>query len=277
MISLSDYEPLVSHDSVASFGAAITPGLNVMGSWTTVIGTPISGDYHAIEIIVYGISVNAIASNSLTDIGWDPAGGTNYGTTAETLIPYLNTGYASASAVNGGVSFLFPVLIPSGSTIGARGQTAKATVGTQSVVLILHKAKCPRDAIFGSQVISFGEAPSVSRGVDFSLTTAEGAWTLIASSIASPAPFLWIPSGCANGATALSADVVQNFELGFGPNATDVISAGERWYQVYAGSGEAKVSKQRCAFKRPAVGENIYIRGRSGSVIASTFIVHGVR
>lgn len=277
ILTLSEYEWLPTHNVTPSTiqGATVTPGNNVASAWVDLYTTPLVGDYHAIEIVVYGIGASTLAKDALLDIGWDPAGGTNYGATPLTLISNLLVSYASSVQGQFGLRFFIPVLIPSGATLGVRAQTNNATVGTAKVFANLYKAKRPKDAFFGTQVISYGAVPASSCGTDITVgsTGALGTWTLIGTvSTFPPKYMLW--TGARKNSGAFSSSI-QRFDVGFGSTTLDVRLRGvnygssgtveDRWGTIYG------------SIVKVGNGENIYIRGSTSDAnLSYTAMAWGV-
>lgn len=161
------------------FGTAITPGNNTYGT-AVQIGADLTFDAYAILIGVNAIAVAAAAKDSLTQIGFDFAGGTTFPASPNaydsiTLLTSCATNYASGQG--GGVQFLFPLFIPAGTAILARGSVNNATVGTQNVWWkTWGRPSHPESIRVGRWVESLGIVAASSRGTTVTPgTTAEGA------------------------------------------------------------------------------------------------------
>ncbi len=270
----TEFSTTVSHDiqPTTTIGATVTPGNNAWGNWATVIGTPITGDHHAIDICVHSIGSNGKATDSLTDIGIDPAGGTNY----STVISSLLSSYAT-QANNGqnGLNWFFPLLIPAGATIGARGSINNATVGTQLVLCNLRRAYKAHRWKFGTQVVAYGATLAASNGTAVTAgTTSNGSYTQIGSSIVSPPPWFWSVDSALVNTTAASAGA-SSTDIAVGSSTSVNNQLASQLESI--SSSETRTAWAKGVFGQSAVGDNVYARIWSAtSQTAFSIIVHGV-
>jgi hypothetical protein len=161
----------------ATYGTALTPGLNTDGSWTSVIT---AADHDSFGILI-NINSNRISNGSRgtkIDIGIDDAGGTSY----ISRIPDLLCGGASAFNIGGsGVWYYFPIFIPAGARIAVRGNSTVATAFRVNL-LLMQQPSNPAMIRKGSFVESIGMSGNVGTVV-VPGTTSEGAWTLIGTTV----------------------------------------------------------------------------------------------
>jgi hypothetical protein len=113
----------------------------------------------------------------------DPAGGTSWSTKISNLLCSCSSPYGSAM---GGVWYLFPLRIKSGTSIGMQASVNNATVGTVRGMVILYGLPRRPEAIkTGAFVRSFGDNAAASNGTTITPgTTSEGAWTQLGSATA---------------------------------------------------------------------------------------------
>ena len=252
-----------SHDvrPSATQGAQIVPVQNGYSTYATVLGTPLSHDCYEIEIMVREIAVSGQDTSSLTTIGVDRGGGTSF----TDAISHLLTGCAGKLSDSGsyGVRFRFPLFIPAGSTIGAKGSINNATVGEQRIwVNCYGKPTHPELVRVGRFVRTFGADTANSRGTALSLGTAsEGAWTQVGT-VADPNLFAWVLSATLVGLTTAS-NTRTSLELGIGDgsNKREYITD----HEVAFGNNEALGQISIAQPGECANGELIYVRGQAAS------------
>lgn len=268
-----------SHDAVrpsATWGTTVTPGNNTYGSYATVLGTPLASDAYGIEIIIGGTSVSAAINDSLTTIGIDSAGGTSY----VDLIPHLLVTGSTNYGTNGtgpSITYYFPLRIPAGSTIGAKGSNSNATVGTQQVAVRLFTRPTNMRGVprYGSFVVTFGEDTANSCGTAVTAgTVSEGTYTQLGSAIAAPGLFCWnvaaspknnaawgggvLVTDLAHGDASNKIPLIQ--DQAFGQSTTE---SGSAYYKGFYGLGPP--------------GSLVYVRCQQGSGITGVgAIAYGV-
>lgn len=183
--------PTTTGRPAAAYGTIVTPGNNTMGAWAQLIaGASVTDDVFGILININSNAVSAAARDSLVDIGYDPSGGTSY----TLIIPYLVATCAAPYNIGtGGVWYYFPLFIPAGSTLAARGSVNNATVGTMRVFANLFcRPRHPESTRVGAYVKAYGAVPASSRGTTVVAgTTAEGAWTLLGATAATEEIWWW--------------------------------------------------------------------------------------
>jgi hypothetical protein len=152
---------------VAAQGTAVTPGNLSYGSFVQVpvmngANTPTSDDSYEVEICVNSVGIAATARDCLVRIGWDPAGGTNFGVVARTSIDHLLASCASAymggaGGLGGGVTYRFHLRIPAGSTIAAQAMVNSATLTAINVFVKLRcRSSRPHQIYVGQFVDTYG-------------------------------------------------------------------------------------------------------------------------
>lgn len=157
------------------FGTSIIPDQNAFGDYTEILGdASVTKDCYGILLCINSIGVSTQATDSLTTIGIDTAGGTSY----VDFIPNLLTS-AAAGLLAGGIWYYFPLYIPAGTAIAAKGSINNATVGTQNIACWLYGAPIdPSHVVAGQGVESIGITAASSSGTAVTAGEAdEGEWT----------------------------------------------------------------------------------------------------
>ena len=213
-----------SHDTrpVVTIGATVTPAQNTKGNWATVLaGASVTDDVFMIDIAVDAIETATLATDSLTDIGVDPAGGTT--PLDPPLIPDLLTSYASKTCQNAlasGWRYRFRVKIKAGSTIMARGSINNATVGTQLVRCTLY-CRPSRPVKAGSIVLAYGVNAAASAGTAVTAgTTSVGAYTQLGSAIVAPVMWDWSVAAAPDNLSTIASGQAVTTDLAIGDATT---------------------------------------------------------
>ncbi len=251
-----------SHDvrPSATAGAQVIPGNNTYGDYLTVLGTPLANDCYMIDILVREVGVSGSATDSLTTIGIDRGGGTSFTDT----ISHLLTSYAGEYGQNAGIGYWyrFPLFIPAGSTIGAKGTINNATVGEQRVSVRCHcRPSNPRLVKSARFVRTYGQDTAASKGTAVTFGTAsEGSWTEIGT-VADTHLWGWTMAGAiVNQAVAGTALGVMDMALGDASNKREYLVA----HEVINSNIESHVQICHVQPGGCANGEKIYVRGQAG-------------
>jgi hypothetical protein len=155
-------------------GTQVTPGTVAFGSYAA-IGVALTEDSYGILIGINNNSANNASRRTVVNIGVDYTGSTAF----TTIIPNLVGGGAPSYTTEGTAQYYyFPILIPSGSRIGAQAYGSVGTafrVFTQTYRRPLNPS-ARRSAAYAE---SIGE--STFEGTNFtpSVTAANGTWTLL--------------------------------------------------------------------------------------------------
>lgn len=165
------------------YGDSFTPGNNTKGSWVTLftsgeITTPICG----IWINFSSCSTSTAARDMICDIGFDPAGGTSYSVRIPDLLASCAGNHIQGTLDGmGGVNYFFPLVFPSGCSIGVRGSVNNATVGTgRCWAKVYGRPRRPDLLRTGTYCTAVGIVSGSSRGTLVTPgTTGEGAWTTL--------------------------------------------------------------------------------------------------
>ena len=212
----------------AGFGTSITPAQNSFGSYTEILSdTSVTRDCYAILINVNSIFTATQAKDSLTTIGIDTAGGTSY----VDLIPNLLTSCAGDYGAKGGIWYYFPVYIPAGSAIAAKGSVNNATVGTQRVAIWLYGAPTnPESLIYGHGVESVGITAASSCGTTVtSGTVSEGSWTSLGTTAKK-----WIACTCGMGINdgTMSSGNIHHADISYGDGTNQIMLDMDRGFTI---------------------------------------------
>lgn len=158
----NEFALVIASATSTAGGVTVTPGNNTYGSYAQVIaGSSVTDDAYGIWINVNANAVSGAARNSIAKLGLDQAGGTSY---TDTI---LDLGCACAGDINaagGGISYYFPLLIKSGTSVGIAVSVNNATVGTCKSYCRLFCKPVGIPPRAGSFVRTFGSSPSTSAG-----------------------------------------------------------------------------------------------------------------
>lgn len=246
---------------------------NVKGNWGEVLGNASAGtvlleDAYGIEVIINDAETTGII-NILFDIGIDPAGGSDF----TTLVPNVLTGRCLGTYIAGGGIFYFPIKIPKGSSIGIRAQISPALgVGNKGVGVALTAFGKPTQSTIpwaGSIATSFGTNQATSGGTAVtSGTTAEGAWTLLASSIANT-HYYWVPCFGVDDQSLSGVNYFADFAYGDANNKIMIIED----HLIVAEANIDAISFNKfvaCQYKTVPAGANLYGRLQCSGTADST-------
>jgi hypothetical protein len=252
---------------VQAYGTTITvPGsANTKGSYATALG--------ALAFDVYGIFIratdvffnNTTGTDTLIDIGVDPAGGTSF----TVIIPDLQVSGASGLTHAGGQNFYFPLWIKAGSSIGIRAASVK-TANTFGVeVCVFGKPHDPKLIKAGTYVASFGVSAGTSTGTAVTCgTTSDGAWTQIGS--ATTKDYWWFQIAKCAGATA-TLDLIYKVDLAVGDASNKRIVIQEQFWSNCPSGALATPGSGTQGACYSKTGDNIYVRAQcSGAADGGT-------
>jgi hypothetical protein len=242
-----------------AMGVSVTPGTASKGSWTQIYATT-TYDTYGILICINTNTASAASRNTITDIGVDETGGTSY----QVQIPDLISGNAGGYHQIG-MWYYFPLFIPKGSRIAARGQgtvTTAYNVYTQLLQAPLNTSQIRK----GSFVEAIGAA-----GVNGTTlnpgTTSKSSWVLLGTT--SRRVWWW-----QLGVQVVSTDTVhQNaayqFDLGVGDGTTiDIIIPDLQYTTTTAEVAANPPISAGVEYPVPA-GTNVYVRGWGSTTVDS--------
>jgi hypothetical protein len=158
-----------------AFGTTITPGNSVYGS-AVKVGSNLTLDAYGIYINCNSFAGSGAARGGRLQIGFDWAGGTSFPSSPDETNSIDLLVSASSGMVAGGVNYYFPLFIPAGTGILARG-IRDGTAGTMLCFWqTVARPKRPELVRSGSYVVSLGASGSVGTSITAG-TTSNGAWT----------------------------------------------------------------------------------------------------
>lgn len=255
----------------AANGTAVTPGAGAYGAWAQLFAAT-TQDTYGILINVNSNTGSAASRGTVIGIGWDESGGTSYTARVEGL---LCGGAAAYNTGGSGVWYYFPIFIPAGSRIAARGNSTVATAFRVGAVL-MQKPANPAMVRKGSFVEALGISGNIGT-VIVPGTTAEGAWTLVGTT--SKRCWWWqVGFQVAVADTAWGAGIM-HVDLGVGDGTvggTDVII---RDTPISMSTAEALTNIPISAGVEWDVpsGSNIYVRAQySGTLDTYTCAAYGL-
>lgn len=256
-----------------AWGTSVTPGNNTYGSYVQVLSAT-SDETFLCRITLNSWSVSAAARDALVTIGIDPAGGTSYTDFIVDLAASCAPTYIQV--VPGPVVYEFPVRIPAGATLAAKGSVNNATVGTGRVAITLFgRPSRPELVKAGAFVQTFGSTPASSSGTAITGGGAsEGAWTQIGSALTVPLWF-WEFGFCVNNATMANNAHHVDIGLGDASNKKIVIPNG----LVYETTSETLAKAAQGRVGLGAIGDIVYARVQTGTTATTantSIIAYGV-
>lgn len=209
----------------ATWGTAITsPGTaNVKGSYVSVLSA-LAFDVYGIFIRAADVSASGAATDTLLDIGVDPAGGIAF----SVIIPDLLISNASNLSISGGVSYYFPLWIRAGSSLGIRVASTKTSNPFGVNLRVFGKPRDPKVSRFGTYVTSFGVNAAASNGTAVTVgTTSVGAWTALGSTLAKSHWRWQLGMGCSS---VMTANDAYSGDLGVGVvGGPQVVISDQMW------------------------------------------------
>jgi hypothetical protein len=170
-------EPSTTARPASTQGTSVTPGTSNKGNWAQLIASTTS-DTYGLVICVNSNSASSASRNTITDIGLGASG------SEIVLVPDLVSGNAAGYTLGGGW-YYFPIFIPKGTRIAARGQ-GTVTTAYRVYIQTLQRPLNPSQVRKASYVDALGVS-GVNGTTVTSGTTNEGAWV----SLGTTASRLW--------------------------------------------------------------------------------------
>lgn len=265
----------------ATSGTSITPGSNAYGNYASLIpgidpggGAPyVSHDVYGLWIYAVAGSVSTEARDLLLTIGVDPAGATTFVDKISHLICPQASPYLGASLA-GGHAYYFPLLIPAGTSIGAKASVNHGTVRTVRAFVILDCRPTRPDLLrVGRTVTTFGAVTASSRGTAVTPgTVAEGDYVQLGSALTTSI-FHWnLGIGCNSGAME---NTVVHGDLALETGSTKRLVVSNR--QLFTTSGEISGSKDAGSYADGVIGDKVYARlQQAGTLDVYSCAAYGV-
>lgn len=169
-------------------GTVVTPTTSngAPTTWTEILSdASVTEDCYWVEVNINSYNASATVRGLLVDIGIDTAGGTSYVTIIPELMGVSAGQYHVSNATgNGGCQYYFPLYVPAGSAIAARGRGSIASATTFYVKISLYgRPSHPHLIKYGTRVEAIGTSTSDSQGTTFAAGNAtEGSWTSLGTS-----------------------------------------------------------------------------------------------
>lgn len=187
-----------------AFGSTITPGNNAWGA-SVQVGADLTMDAYGIYINCNSVGVSSTAKDGLLQIGFDWSGGTTFPASPDEFNSITLLVSSASGLVAGGVNYYFPLFIPAGSAILARGRVNNATVGSMRVFWqTVARPRRPELVRSGSYVVSLGAVEASSRGTLVTQGTAsDGSWVSIGTLPADRPCWFW-EFGAGTGVTSMN-------------------------------------------------------------------------
>jgi len=255
----------------AAYGDVVTANA---AAHTKGVYTAIFPDTEVVNV-VYGVLINlnsadvaTAARNHLTDIAWDPAGGTSY----QDRIPNLLSAAACDLLLASGVWYYFPVFIKAGSEIAARTQSSTGAATIRVWMQLFGKPTHPELCRVGQKVVAYGANTGTSAGVAMTPgTTSDGAYVTIAA----PAESCWfwqLGIGC--------GDTTQNptlyfCDLAYGAAGSEklIIEDLPKWNYTSSEEGGVNMAVPFACYRSVQAGTIIRGRSQCNGTADATFTV----
>jgi hypothetical protein len=193
------------------------------------------------------------------------------------LLPDLNCGFALPEGVsNTFVQYYFPLHIPSGTRIAARGQ---AQIASDTVTCRIHLFQRPRGfGWVGSRVTAYGVTSASSQGTNVTHgNNAYGTAAQLAASTTNPIRYMQIGFSGGSDASLTDFRVLADVRLGASTSIAGPLmgSTDTGTESVLMSSGNATLS--RMAFNLPA-GQDLRVAGMVNGSVNNVldYIVYGV-
>lgn len=238
---------------------------------TLVAAANITTDIFGIELMFNNAANAATTRNLLVNIGIDTAGGTTF----TTRIPQLLAGHAGIVTIGGGISYYFPLYIPSGSSIGIQA-TGTAAIPFNTAVKLYGRPRNPDSINAGGYVINYGT--TIGTGATGAVgtaitvgTTAEGAYTSVGTTTRD---HWWWQMGHTLIDTNIAAAGV-SFDMAAGSSITLNNRIFEDQFFFYDGSERIWncLLPLYTYYGKTATGDIIYIRGQSSALAETSLSV----
>jgi hypothetical protein len=188
-------------------GAAVIMGFsNTPSTPVALISTPLDFEGQLVEIVISAATATGLTAtdtSAIVDILIDTAGGINWDTTnifIEGLFAGFLAAQASTNPLNCSRRWSFPVVVPAGATIAARGQSivASGSVTVEVSATVYGGINQPGLWWCGTKVDAIGLTRASSKGATFNLSgsiSTYTAWTSIGSATTRRYGCL-VPSSC---------------------------------------------------------------------------------
>jgi hypothetical protein len=185
------------------------------GAWAQMIAaTTFEASWLQVHLGQTGVAVAASNSQTLLDVGVGASG------SEQVVVPNIAIGGSLPFA-----SWLFPLVVPSGSRIALRIQSAVASKNVTAGVMVMGGGMGLES---GSRATTYGAATATSIGTVLAaptvVNTAEGAWTVISASTTNPMRWLVVGISAPNTATASIGNALVDVGVGASLAESTVIS-----------------------------------------------------
>lgn len=211
----NDYSDNFDTTAAGVQGTNVTTGVSNADASTTTVLSALSHDVHWLVIGVSGFQTNNAANDTLLDIMIDYAGGTSWGSFIDDLI----VGYLQAETTGSAGTtryFHFPLWIPAGASLGARGRTAHTIASANGRVIIqaFGGPSLKTQWWCGQKIESLGINAATSKGTNVTpgVSGAYGSWTSIGAGIAGR--YGAVQPALQGAGAALTANIGYYFQIG---------------------------------------------------------------
>jgi hypothetical protein len=258
-----------------NLAVSTTPGTNFTANASSADGASVSvlsalgHDVHLLIAKISGLQVSTGNSSALLDILSDPAGGTSWGALIDDLVCGFLTGSVDVSA--GSHTYVFPIYIKAGTSLGVRARTAHSANLTGGRVLLFAFGEPSRPDMWwcGQKVESLGLNPGTSEGTEITpgVSGAFGSWTNVGSVTSQRYGAVCLG---VNGSDATAVANAALWQLGYGSNRVPGIS------DYYSNMGTTENASRGCPiipFCDVPAGTQMQVRGSVSSGTAEDYNV----
>lgn len=249
-------------------GTQIIPSQNSYPAYTQILAAT-SFECYAASIVLYNPYISGQCRDGLTTIGFDFGGGATY---TDLEINHLIT-TPCLNSWQWALNYYFPLRIPAGTTVAAKGSVNNGTVGTFNVGITLYgKPTRPELIRAGTYVDTFGAATASSNGTAFTPgTVAEGAWTDMTGATLTTKPYWFWQSGRECADTTMNA-LTYHHDLAVGDGSNyDIIYEDKL---IYTANSEYQVVRDIPLFpcyREVGSGVYVYIREQCSGALDSLY------
>lgn len=243
-------------------GVAVTPGSGSEGSYVQLAsGANLAQDCYGIRLWFVAGNTTGTIRDILADIGLDPAGGTSYsqiGGIDNIFVPQ------SASAVNSGRWFYFPLFIKAGTSVGVRGQ-ANSTSTFRCAAWFFGRPTYPENIAVGQYAETIGVSGNGGTPYTNGNSAAWGSWTSLGTTTR-PCWYWQLAFGHNVGTTTSQMYFA---ELGYG-DGSNMVTIIPCMPMFNPGSAEMSSNPLLQGYWEVPAGGTLYVRGSASGTAETT-------
>jgi hypothetical protein len=243
-------------------GVSVTPGSGSEGSYVQLAsGANLAQDCYGIRLWISTGNTTATIRDLLVDIHLDPAGGTSYAATGG-----IDNIFApqSASAVNSGRWFYFPLFIKAGTSVGVRGQ-ANNTSTFRYAAWFFGRPTYPENIAVGQYAETIGVSGNGGTPFTCGSSAAWGSWTSLGTT--TRPCWYWQLAWGHNVGTTTSQMYFAELGYGDGSNMVTIIPCMPMFNP---GTAEQSSNPLLAGYWEVPAGGTMYVRGSASGTAETT-------